>query len=179
MKKIIIILGLCNFINPMENSQNKESQCIVRFKPSENGLARVTQNILKEITNPNIIVWYSGEDGLTTRSKEFYDKNLITPLKQVNTSPQNRRPFQLYLYDLNGWNVLKDQEESRSIALESVIQDCKYHNTQSIASKDFFQWLCTLHKEQISAISSMLNRPFIWKISNEYCNKKVKNKQDP
>lgn len=178
MKKIIIILGLCNVINPMENIKNKESQCIVKFKPSENGLSQVTQNILKEISNPTIVVWYGGEDGLTTRNKDFYEKNLITSLKQVNTSPKNRKPFQLYLYDLNGWNILKGQEQSPSIPLESIIQDCKYNNTQSISSQEFFQWLCAFNQEQIDAASAILNRPFIWKKSDEYYNKKIKMNQN-
>lgn len=166
----------------MESIKNKDLNNIVTFKPSERGLLQVTQNILEEINNPTIVVWYSGEDGLTKRSKDFYEKNLITPLKQVNTSLCNRKPFQLYLYDLNAWNILKGQDQSKlSVPLESIITDCYcgYYNVQLLSSKGFFQWLYTLNKEQINVTCNMLKRSFIWKKSNEYCNNKIILNQDP
>lgn len=177
MKKIIIILGLFNITNSMEN---QKTQCTVIFKPSESGLSQVTRNILEEIPNPNIVVWYSGEDGLTVRSKDFYEKNLIVPLKQVNISPQSRKTFQLCLYDLGAWNILKkDRQSERAAPLEVIIKNQKYCNTKPVSSEDFFQWLSNLKKQHVNTICDVLKHSFIWRISSEYCDKQIKLNRNP
>ncbi len=86
---------------------NKIESCTVKFILSTSGLRKVAANILATVDSPNIIIWYSGEDGLTKRSKEFYETNLNSILKQLYIPLNKRKPYSLFLYDLSAWRGLK------------------------------------------------------------------------
>ncbi len=144
---------------------------VTRGKTKKIGLKTlITKKIIPTINNPHVVVWYSGEDGLTERSFNFYDKNLIRQLENqrdaLNKKNQNPR---FYLYDLSAWKGLRDAETSFDTQYNMVPVLEHINNTRSfnaLYSADFFTFINSCNEQIAQCISDiMLKREFIWQIS--------------
>lgn len=79
------------------------------------GIDKASDDIFKTYykSNPQIIVWFSGEDVLTKRCSEFY-KKLFNSLKLRSTA------YCLYLYDLYSWAGLKNDKKALLLDLKII-----------------------------------------------------------
>ncbi len=144
---------------------------VIRDKTRRIGLkALVTKKIIPTINNPQVVVWYSGEDGLTNRSFNFYDKNLVRQLENQRyaLSKKNQNPC-FYLYDLSAWKGLRDTATSFDTRYNMApVLEC-INNTRSFDapySSDFFAFIDSCNEQVAQCISQiMLKREFIWQIS--------------
>lgn len=113
MFKIIcgaILCGAYSSVHPaaIKNETQNESQTSVSVTFKKSGgkeLKDIIRSILEgKYANPQMIVWYSGEDGLTKRCFDFYQSQLINKLY---SGENKNKDWCLYLYDLWAWRGLK------------------------------------------------------------------------
>jgi len=121
------------------------------------------QKILSQTDNPQIIVWFSGEDGLSIRGVDFYNKNLIKRLEQ------KRLTYNLYLYDLYAWVGLKGDAQ-RLFACNPILKNTPKNPLVSfLYSANFFLGLFDARdKDFFASIFQTLERKFIFDCSQKY-----------
>lgn len=169
MKSFIIFLSVVFMYET--NCTATPSVKVTRGKTKKISLKTlITKKIIPTINNPHVVVWYSGEDGLTERSFIFYDRNLIRQLKNqrdaLNKKNQNPR---FYLYDLSAWKGLRDAETSFDTQYNMAPVLERINNAQSfdeLYAADFFAFIDSCDEQVAQCISDiMLKREFIWQIS--------------
>lgn len=118
-----------------------------------------------KISNPQVMLWYIGVEGLKREGVNFYKKNLSKILKLSNEAS-------CWLYDLTAWGALKNRDIGVTAFNTNavMINQFKIPRLECIMSSDFFEWL---QKEEDLAIVSYLNevvlqRKFIFKASEDY-----------
>lgn len=144
----------------------------------------ITNNLstLDQMNQPNIITWYSGEDGLTKRSAHFYQKlcNGLENLAQKNKKT-TQWTYRLYLYDLWAWRYLRKQKSaltepdySGSILFNNrQSKKLKNERWQLLFSSDFFSWLASLTNAESTLFKKILDRPGPWDLSKKLLFNKI------
>lgn len=120
-----------------------------------------------DISNPQCILWYSGQYGLTVRSRDFYEKNFITPMNILF----NEKTYSIWLYDLFAWRGFYDPSVSlkNSICKSVYSAIAQYERCVGKSSNEFF---LALHKansaEKDFVINILETRQFVWDGSEKF-----------
>jgi len=154
MKKIIILLlMLSSTLQAMEQPDVTFAPVTVTFKSSADGLRKVINKLRTTAQQPTLVIWYSGEDGLTRRSYDFYTDNF------GNTDFCKR----VICYELSAWKALKDPRtdaRTTTINIPYTFPSCR-----------FFSWLEQLSPIEAGCVAQILQRNFIWKKSSSFASK--------
>jgi hypothetical protein len=131
----LLFIGGFSACSPMISSKVVPTVKVCLNKNPLNGNQLADEIIKLNIKNPNILVWFSGEQGLTKRSYDFYQQELFTGCAQ-----QLKNNYQPYLYTLGGWSRLKD---AKTVIDDSHINAIAAKNlcTSYISSNVFFESL--------------------------------------
>jgi hypothetical protein len=121
--------------------------------------------VIAEIENPQVIIWYSGEDGLTERSRCFYQDNFLNLLAYI----MQERQYHVYFYYCRAWKGLKDRNVSLVAPIESFAFPSLCVPYTVIQASDFFTFLLfdreDVREERMFLNETLINEKFIWDIS--------------
>ncbi|MFA6527222.1 MAG: hypothetical protein WCT20_02245 [Candidatus Babeliales bacterium] len=114
-----------------------------------------------DLVNPQCILWYSGQYGLTKRSRDFYENNFITPMVVAF----DKQVYGVWLYDLYAWAGLRDASIPLSSAVFKPMYPiiARYKKCTGKASNEFFMALHAANQAEQGLILNILEtRHFVW-----------------
>lgn len=133
LKKILICLLVSSSI--VYASSRPEAVIKVSIDETIYSPEEISDKIVKEKNNPQMIAWYIGESGITKGGAQFYQDEIFNRFKSVKT------PHKFHLYDLVAWQGLRNK--TSSIASKSKmaehIDSLNNPHFSSIHSADFLK----------------------------------------
>jgi hypothetical protein len=161
MKKYIFLILICFYC--VQNLKSIPTVSVF-VKKQTGSIRHIPQSITEErITNPQIIIWFSGEDGLTIRCNDFYQRNFIVRLSRAQAEGGLGGPFALYLYDLSAWAGLCNRE--LFLLRRRLGPVVLGPNQQVIYSADFWRFLSHVQEQEAELFRFVCTRPFVWRAS--------------
>ncbi|MFH1831863.1 MAG: hypothetical protein ABH827_03595 [bacterium] len=176
-KVLFILLGLLflqqaqatqkvtvDFINNTQFKLTGESKktllpsCNLQAKQTISNLCDQIQKLKK--SDPQIIIWYSGQEGLSQRCSDFYKENLFKPIQKNYKQDQ----FCIYPYDLSAWKGLSKTNISLTKTYCNRESDI---NITPVFSCDFFKYLEKAQDTELETLQEILKQEFIWQKSTK------------
>jgi hypothetical protein len=167
------LIAFCSQLRAMETdptTTNQQSVSVV-FQKDKRSLKDIIETPgglftsskkIEHLENPQVVVWYSGEDGLSEKSYDFYEQNFIKPFRKA----YGTKPYSLFLYDLSAWKGLRDRKISLTTTNNTLLATLYPNNKQitPLYSREFFQYLLTTQNEKESALFNTIftQRKEIW-----------------
>ena len=146
---------------------NQEINIRVIKELQEYAISDIPHRLLSErISNPQCIIKYSGQQGLTIRSRDFYKNNFFKIISHLF----NTKPYAIWSHDLYAWQCLSDISISVEHAICKTIDQSipdDYHYL-IFHSASFFKSLNNLTPAEEILFTSILQRNFLWKWSNKF-----------
>ncbi len=123
---------------------------------------------IQPLDNPQLIVWGIGEQGLPARGAQFYQQNVLQPLRERFGSD-----YRCFFYDLSAWRGLRDKSVDLRTHQFCTNQSLQTQNTSTITalpSCSFFQWLTEQtdsapDQQTVLQLRKSLARPCLWQLS--------------
>lgn len=129
----------------------------------------------ENITNPQCVIWYGGQYGLTARARDFYKEKFFDPLEKEF----NNLNFNVWLYDLHAWKGFRDVLISLKNAYCKAIKKLATQDKKYIAkpANEFFLALEKATNDEREFFIEILKRAFVWNISSGFKTKGIECKK--
>lgn len=148
-----------------ENNQEINVKVIEAIPDSS--ISDIPQILLsKKIANPQCIIKYGGQDGLTVRSRDFYKNNFFKIISYLFKA----KPYTIWSQDLYAWKGLSDPfvslESATCKAIDNTLPDDPHYLI--LHSSSFFKSLKNFTPAEENLFINILQRNFLWKWSDKF-----------
>lgn len=113
----------------------------------------MAMNSVNALENPHVVLWYSGESGLTAEGAQFYNTEILSRLTT---------PGKFLLYDLAAWESLRKKKVATDVKSRTAqtIERSAHDRITPIHSADFFSYL---KKEDRAPVIQHINQVILKK----------------
>lgn len=134
----------------------KSVQDIAEHISSIPNITSTSSNITSSLSNPHIVEWFIGENGLKAPTLKIHQE----------LASKITIPVTYWLYDLTSWAAFRDPKRNLTEIDPNVeiIASFNHPNIRSIASSEFFKWLY-MHSEWVQDV---LSDPSVYEVSSQY-----------
>lgn len=147
------------------NHNDSTKPCVVKVEFVEGLSTQQVVEIVADLENPQVILWYIGCNGLRETGVRFYKEALISPILRECSQAA------FWLLDLTAWAAFKQPFRSiqRSSSCSRRINSFCNNRFTCISSSELFETLRNLSSIELTKkIKSIIKRDALWKQSEMY-----------